>query len=460
MGAELKRDGTMELKTRRRYFLRGATGYGLALLAIPRAVAQDLQPSIDSVVNASLTGDDMAPCSLVTVFGSVGAPERYAAMVPLPYSLDGRTYIKIVNSKTGVVFDQRQLFANSTQVNFHLSCDLNPGDYNIYIEHDGVLSEPHSIHLKSSGPGIFTLPPSFGRRIAAAIIYPTPGRQPRVVGLGNQVAGLQTYPLRPGDLVLFWTTGLPTTGPLQDGMPAPEAYDLKPYVEISVNGQQDLLADEGEHIVWHPAYVGTQQGGIIVPDVDTGILTLRLLVPPDATASAQVDLPVIGGPGPLGEGFERLPNNLISGFVNMIPRIENTGVFYTNLRNTATDEATVVESSTNTNYVGFIPGARSRQNKLEVIVEHSNEDSPYFMKTVDSFLINDDGPTPYSPDVLQFVVDATPTANFKFTKNPIIGEGDPYQFYWTESDDPMDMMNNYQVIWYNYLHALVGGQKV
>ena len=272
--------------TRREF--TGSVLFGIAGTA--RLLADEL-PRLNAFTAASNPNDKIGACGWAVGWGEFGEGQATALMVPLPESADEETFLEIDGRLA------RINFKGPFQINFHVDCTLQPGTYDAYVIHKGQRSDVHPITISSSGPGIFSLDPRFGNNIPAAVINPNATRpNGAILGLDNTVGNVTTSPIRPGEIVLYYTTGAPTRPELKPGEPAPQAYDITSEVEVLFDGQPLQFSHPGEHFVWHPAFVGLQQGGFYIPETtQTGMKSLEFRPLADNNQSTRVYIPVSDG---------------------------------------------------------------------------------------------------------------------------------------------------------------------
>jgi uncharacterized protein (TIGR03437 family) len=160
-------------------------------------------PALEAVRNAASFGSEVAPGSVVTLFGRRLAPlEQAATRVPLPSQL--ATVTVRANGLPLPLF-----YVSPTQINLHLPSELGAGAVNLTVSHAGVDSAILSATLVATAPGIFALGQS-GQGQGAILIGGT-----------AQVAD-ERRPARPGEIVEIYGTGFGTSAVVSIGGVAAE----------------------------------------------------------------------------------------------------------------------------------------------------------------------------------------------------------------------------------------------
>ena len=223
-------------------------------------------PARDGVLNAAsfvlvgLEGHAVAPGSIVSIFGSSFAGDKFVATtLPLPLAMGGIT----------VRFDglPTPLFAvTPIQINAQLPSGLVGTEAEVIVTGPGGPGMPSTVQILPYSPAIFSL--SERGSAQGIVTYATP-----LEDFGQLVApaGLEgSRPGRGGDVITIWANGLgPVDPPVQDGLNSfdPGGFRLRratmrPIVRIggvAVPDANILFAGLA------PEFVGVFQVNLILP---------------------------------------------------------------------------------------------------------------------------------------------------------------------------------------------------
>ena len=223
-------------------------------------------PSINSgqVTTAAAFGasPNIAPGSWIEIFGvnyalnarswTSGDFTGNAA----PVSLDG-IWATIAGKFTYVSY------VSPNQMNVQVPSDVPPGPQNVVVGTPGGTSRAYPINVKAAQPG-FWAPPIFninGKQYLGAILpdgkYALPA---------NSVAGIESRPARPGEILVAYGTGFGTVNPpviAGQIVTQPNSLDLP--LSIQFGGASATTSYAGLAV----NYVGLYQFNIAVPVVDS-----------------------------------------------------------------------------------------------------------------------------------------------------------------------------------------------
>jgi uncharacterized protein (TIGR03437 family) len=196
----------------------------------------------------------VAPGSVISLFGRNLAGREYAASeLPLPSRL-GEVRVLIGDQAAPLFYAGREQI--NAQVPFELPADRQ---LQVYVETDGVPSAPEPLVTVSNQPGIFTLPPEFGKQQGAILIANTDRLAMRAM------PGVPSQPVTVGTVVSIFCTGLGATEPAAaSGQPGPGAEPLarvKTQVGVAIGGQPANVSYAG----MAPGLVGVYQVNAEVP---------------------------------------------------------------------------------------------------------------------------------------------------------------------------------------------------
>ncbi len=107
------------------------------------------QPSVSAVLNAASASGEIAPGSLASIYGSgFAASTEQAESFPLPTTLGGVT---VTLNGTACPL----LFVNSTQINFQVPFETQPGAATLKVTTNSASSSSVTIAIFAAAPGIF-----------------------------------------------------------------------------------------------------------------------------------------------------------------------------------------------------------------------------------------------------------------------------------------------------------------
>lgn len=232
------------------------------------ATALAQTPSIvnGGVVNGAsfVQGQPITVGSLVSIFGTnLASAMANADTIPLSTSLGGVS-VQFVNG--GTVANAPMIFVSGLQVNAQVPWNLVPSgatqNVNVTVSVDGVTSAPAQVTVGPFSPGIInTQAPDF--RAIAQNVDGTLAQPP------GSIPGLTTHPVKVGDPLIIYATGLGAVdNPPADGA-IPSAGTLantltKPTVLVGGVSAQVLFSG------LQPQFVGVNQVNIMIPNVPAG----------------------------------------------------------------------------------------------------------------------------------------------------------------------------------------------
>jgi uncharacterized protein (TIGR03437 family) len=220
-------------------------------------------PSISQggVVNAASWGQELAPGTLISIFGSHLAPNpSQASGLPLPRELAGV-------SATANGEPVPLLYASPTQINAQLPFRMQGWVALRVRTPNGVFDT--SVFLSEAAPGIFAVVHQNGVRVSS------------------------DFPTQPGEILSIYATGLgEVSGPIAAGEPAPYAPLLTARLPVEVEFDNALLRPLFAGLT--PGAVGLYQVNFQVPGtLGSGHRSLRLRT--GGSASQTTAVPVATG---------------------------------------------------------------------------------------------------------------------------------------------------------------------
>jgi uncharacterized protein (TIGR03437 family) len=233
----------------------------LSLAISGAALAQTPSVAAGGVLNAAsgVVGQPVTVGSLVSIFGSnLASGLTQADSVPLSTSLGGVT-VQFVNGDTTT--NAPLLFVVGSQVNAQVPWNLVPPNstqnVSVVVNNNGVASAPAQVAIGPVSPGIFaTAAPDF-----RAIAQNVDGTLAQPAG---SIAGLTTHPVKIGDAIIIYATGLgPVDNPPADGgiPPAGTLANTLTTPTVLVGGISAQVLFSG----LQPQFVGVNQVNIIIP---------------------------------------------------------------------------------------------------------------------------------------------------------------------------------------------------
>jgi uncharacterized protein (TIGR03437 family) len=224
--------------------------------------------SAAGVVNAaSYAGGAVAPCEIITIFGTGIGPPSLATMELTP---DGQ-YVTNSLADTRVLFDgipAPLVYVSATQVSAVTPISLAGTETTqVQIEYMGEQSDPVTLPVVPAAPGIFTLVP-IGQGQGAILHWPD-----------YSVNG-PTNPAEKGSIIMvFATSGGLTEPPGEDGKLVAEAQFLQLPVTATIGGVPATVS-----------YAGA------APTLVTGVLQINIVIPDNAPIGDSVLLVInVGG---------------------------------------------------------------------------------------------------------------------------------------------------------------------
>jgi uncharacterized protein (TIGR03437 family) len=211
------------------------------------------QPVVNAVLNAAsyaipgLPHSDIAQGSMFVIFGQqLGPAALQQATVPFGPQLGG-TSIRI--SGGGVTADAVMIYTSAGQVAAILPSRIPPGNATITVTYLNRTSAPASIRVARSSFGIFT------RNQAGS----GPGIVQNYNSATDQPVNALTAPVRPGQVMILWGTGL---GPVDyDDAQLPRVGDLDVEAEVVVGNKSARVLYKGRS----PQFPGIDQINFEVP---------------------------------------------------------------------------------------------------------------------------------------------------------------------------------------------------
>ncbi len=255
-----------------------ALGFGsFTDLKISTATSSPLaQP--DAAVDGAAFEATLTPLGISSLFGGVFSDGIIIAdAVPLPTELAG---IRVIVAG----FPAPLYFVSPTQINFQVPLeiliDLLFGDeVSIFVERDGVLSDPITSSIGAYAPQVFTY-------------QPTPGVVEPVIVHADGSLVTAAHPARAGEVLVVYVTGFglvndpPEDGEASTADPLSQARDT---VFVSVGGGTAQVLFAG----LTPGLVGLGQVNVQLPDPLPPGVTLALVI---RVVSADGELEVLSKP--------------------------------------------------------------------------------------------------------------------------------------------------------------------
>lgn len=161
-------------------------------------------PRITSVVNAADFTEPLAPGGLITIFGENLSPVNQAtSQMPLPTAL-GESCLTVNGAPVPV------LFVSPRQVNAQLPYQAE-GNVAMVLRTPGGVSDSFYLRLRPTAPSVFR----------SGVAGPLSGL-PAVVRASNNQLATPANPVRAGEEIVIYLTGMGRTNPpVEAGMPAP-----------------------------------------------------------------------------------------------------------------------------------------------------------------------------------------------------------------------------------------------
>jgi uncharacterized protein (TIGR03437 family) len=233
----------------------------------PAIVPGGILNAASFATNLAGMGTAVAPGSLVTIYGSnLGTSEAHASGTSFPSSLGG-----VSITFNGVPSSLRDVVPAGQFVNAQVPFEVAPGAVNVVATVNGVTSQPQSVTIVPSAPGIFTVPPT-GQDFAI-LVFSDPNSphacQCRIAAPASAsgVVGLPTGPIPRGANGFFYATGLgEMSPPVTDGNGGAGAIHTatdKPAIWIG-NGSSEVQAVM-QFAGQAPGFPGVYQVNIQIP---------------------------------------------------------------------------------------------------------------------------------------------------------------------------------------------------
>lgn len=233
-----------------------------AILYAPMGLLQ-AQPVLhrDGVVNGAsfrpngFPGGQMAPGGLISIFGQGFGPQAgvHAPSFPLPEELGPLQTQARINDQLRC----RLLYVSDTQINCQLPDGLVGDRIRLRIQTTLGLSDEIEVPLGPSGFGFFTQERNGRGPLTAQNFVDAPDPQNRFrFNAGNN-------PARPGQVMVFWGTGLgPVDPPVMAGEPSQGLRLAIHQPEVWIGGLQAQVQYAGRA----PGFAGLDQVQVVLPD--------------------------------------------------------------------------------------------------------------------------------------------------------------------------------------------------
>jgi uncharacterized protein (TIGR03437 family) len=181
------------------------------------AAATDYRaPSISSasLVNSATGQQVLAPYTICTIYGTdlfLNGAGSATGRAEAPSSLGGVTVL------FGSIFSGL-FYVSANQINLLIPNSLTPGTYSVTVVRDGLASQSVPVVIQEVAPGLFSAIPGFAVATHAD---------------GSPVT--ETAPASPGEVVIFYATGLGRTQPdPSDRATAPSAAPIVHLADFQV----------------------------------------------------------------------------------------------------------------------------------------------------------------------------------------------------------------------------------
>lgn len=226
------------------------------LLLAGAALAQTPSVAAGGVLNGASFDRTMpvTPGSLISIFGSnLAATTATADSIPLSTVL-GNVNVKIngVDAPLNGVFHT----ANGDQINAQLPWNVQPGNAQVVVTSNGVVSAPQTLQVGQFSPGIFSVQFGVGQAIAINL-------DGSLAAPAGSIPGLATHPAKAGDTVIILATGLgPVTPEVANGANTVDALRTTTTTPtVMIGGVSAAVAFSG----LSPQFVGVNQVNVVVP---------------------------------------------------------------------------------------------------------------------------------------------------------------------------------------------------
>ncbi len=233
--------------------------------------ASFVPPVINSIVSAANGTAPVAPGGLVTVWGTGMSPvSLVASQVPLPTAL-GQSCLSVNGTPVPL------LFVSPQQINAQLPNNVL-GPSTVSIHTPGGVSNSFHFSVQSAAPTVFM----------SGSAGPVTGLATVLRAVNNQVV-TPTNPIRPGDTLVIYLTGMGLTAPtVTAGVPAPTSPLAWANIgtTVSLGGTQLTVQYAG----LAPGEVGVYQINALVPGSVTQGLSQPLVISQGGTSGASTTL--------------------------------------------------------------------------------------------------------------------------------------------------------------------------
>jgi len=231
----------------------------LLFLAVSYVVfAQPPTVADGGVLNGAsfVKGQPVTVGSLVSIFGTnLASAMAQADTIPLSNSLGGVS-VQFVNG--GTTLNAPMLFVSGSQVNAQVPWNLVPGgatqNVSVVVNVGNVASAPAQFTVGPASPGIFAT----GSLAIAQNVDGTLAQPP------GSIAGLTTHPVKVGDAIIIYATGLGAVdNPPADGGIPPSGTLVNTLTKpiVTVGGMTAQVLFSG----LQPQFVGVNQVNIVIP---------------------------------------------------------------------------------------------------------------------------------------------------------------------------------------------------
>ena len=193
------------------------------------------------IVNAASGLPDIAPGSLISIYGASLAPgDAASASIPLPLSLNG-------SSVTIDGIPAPLVFVSAGQINAQVPYEIGPGQSKLIVRQGTLNSPPVTVTIRDIAPGVL----------------------PVIQNAADGTVNSPQSPAHPGDYITLWLTGQgPLDTPIATGAPSPSDPIAMPLATVAaqIAGIDTQVAFAG----MGPGLPGLLQINLIVPEVPTG----------------------------------------------------------------------------------------------------------------------------------------------------------------------------------------------
>jgi uncharacterized protein (TIGR03437 family) len=230
---------------------------------------QPVTPAIanSGIVNAASFTAQVSPGALASLFGSniTGSGVDAIASLPLPASLGGVSVS--VNGTAAPI-----LYVSSSQVNFQIPWETQPGSATVSLSTNGMVSNTVNVSVQATAPGLFV-------QGSHAIVQNS-----------NFTLNSSSNPAKVGDTILAYLTGAGAVSPQPaDGAPAGSSplSAVTPPVTATIGSKTAQVSFAG----LAPSFVGLWQVNVVVPSgLAQGDFPLTVTVGGQTSNSANVSV--------------------------------------------------------------------------------------------------------------------------------------------------------------------------